>query len=374
MIDKTMSRAATDLPDDPDELRRFAAALAAEVHAKTLLIEKLKMQLAVLRRARFGRSSEKLDREIEQLELLIGDIEENEAQRQTQAEALSNETPSSAPKKKPSVRAPLPDHLPLETIVHEAPCVCPTCGGTKFGRIGADEREVLEYVPAHFKRVLHVRPKMSCRICETIVQAPMPTLPIEKGRPGPALLAHVLVSKYRDHLPLHRQSDIYAREGVTIDRSVMAGWVGHVAALLEPLAERIARHVRAGSAIHADDTPVPVLDPGRGRTKTGRLWTAVRDERPYGSTPPPAAFYLYSPDRKAEHARALLKDCRGHLHADGYAGFGALYEADPKSGAPAPLKEVACWAHVRRKIYDVHVETKRNRCFQAASLRAMGVA
>ena len=134
-------------------------------------------------------------------------------------------------------------------------------------------------------------------------------------------------------------------EGVKIDRSVMAGWVGHMAALLEPLAERIARHVRAGSAIHADDTPVPVLDPGRGRTKTGRLWTAVRDERPYGSTAPPAAFYLYSPDRKAEHARALLKDCRGHLHADGYAGFGGLYEADPKTGAPAPLTEVACWAH-----------------------------
>ena len=138
----------------------------------------------------------------------------------------------------------------------------------------------------------------------------------------------------------------------------MAGWVGHMAALLEPLAERIARHVRAGSAIHADDTTVPVLDPGRGRTKTGRLWTAVRDERPYGSTAPPAAFYLYSADRKAEHAHALLKDCRGHLHADGYTGFGGLYEADPKTGAPAPFKEVACWAHARRKIYDVHVETK----------------
>jgi transposase len=144
------------------------------------------------------------------------------------------------------------------------------CGGRKFGRIDADEREVLEYVPSHFKRVLHVRPKMSCRICETIVQAPMPTLPIEKGRPGPALLAHVIVSKYCDHLPLHRQSDIYARSGVEIDRSVMAGWVGHMAALLEPLSERIARHVRAGGAIHADDTPVPVLDPGRGRTKTGQ--------------------------------------------------------------------------------------------------------
>nr|CCD31983.1 Transposase and inactivated derivative [Methylocystis sp. SC2]CCD32008.1 Transposase and inactivated derivative [Methylocystis sp. SC2] len=369
MIDKIMSRAAADLPEDPAELRRFVAALAAEVHAKTLLIEKLKMQLAILRRARFGRSSEKLNRDIEQLELLIGDIEEGDAEQQARAEA-SDSGALSTPPKKPSVRTPLPDHLALETIVHDAPCVCPTCGGTKFGRIGADEREILEYVPSHFKRVRHVREKMSCRACETIVQAPMPTLPIEKGRPGPALLAHVIVSKYCDHLPLHRQSDIYAREGVTIDRSVMAGWVGHMAALLEPLAERIARHVRAGSAIHADDTTVPVLDPGRGRTKTGRLWTAVRDERPYGSTAPPAAFYLYSADRKAERAHALLKDCRGHLHADGYAGFGGLYEADPKTGAPAPLIEVACWAHARRKIYDVHVETKSPAAAQALEMIA----
>ena len=354
-----MSRFAADLPEDPAELRRFAAALATEVHAKTLLIEKLRMQLSILRRARFGRSSEKLDREIEQLELVLGDIEESEAERQARTEAADGEASSiSLPSKKPSVRKPLPDHLPLETVLHEAPCVCPTCGGTKFGRIGADERMVLEYVPSHFKRVLHVRPKMSCRACETVVQAPMPTLPIEKGRPGPALLAHVLVSKYCDHLPLYRQADIYGRSGVEIDRSVMAGWVGHMAALLEPLAERIARHVRAGAALHADDTPVPVLDPGRGRTKTGRLWTAVRDESPYGSTAPPAAFYLYSPDRKAERAHALLKGCRGHLHADAYAGFAGLYEADPLTGAPAPLTEVACWAHARRKIYDIHVETK----------------
>ena len=324
-----MSRSAADLPEDPAELRRFAAALAAEVHSKTLLIEKLRMQLSILRRARFGRSSEKLDREIEQLELLLGDIEESDAERQARTEASDGEASSTLPSKKPSVRKPLPDHLPLETVMHEAPCVCPTCGATKFGRIGADERTVLEYVPSHFKRVLHVRPKMSCRACETVVQAPMPTLPIEKGRPGPALLAHVLVSKYCDHLPLHRQADIYGRSGVEIDRSVMAGWVGHMAALLEPLAERIARHVRAGAALHADDTPVPVLDPGRGRTKTGRLWTAVRDESPYGSTAPPAAFYLYSPDRRAERAHALLKGCRGHLHADAYAGFAGLYEADP---------------------------------------------
>jgi transposase len=370
-----MSRAAADLPDDPAELRRFASALATEVHAKTLLIEKLKMQLSILRRSRFGRSSERLEHDIEQLELLISDQEESVAGRHAHVpRILQNEVPEGAAaplaSRKPSVRAPLPAHLPVEKIEHDAPKICPGCGGSKFGRIGADEREVLEYVPSHFKRVLHVRPKMSCRACETIVQAPMPTLPIEKGRPGPALLAHVIVAKYCDHLPLHRQSDIYAREGVGIDRSVMAGWVGHMAVLLEPLGERIARHVRAGSAIHADDTPVPVLDPGRGRTKTGRLWAAVRDERPYGSTAPPAAFYLYSPDRKAEHAKALLEGCRGFLHADGYAGFGNLYQSNPETGASAPLMEVACWAHARRKLYDVHVATKSLAAAQALEMIA----
>jgi transposase len=167
-----MSRSAADLPEDPAELRRFAAALAAEVHAKTLLIEKLRMQLSILRRARFGRSSEKLDREIEQLELLLGEIEENDAERQARTEASDDQASSTLPSKKPSVRKPLPDHLPLETVMHEAPCICPTCGATKFGRIGVDERMILEYVPSHFKRVLHVRPKMSCRACEWKSTAP----------------------------------------------------------------------------------------------------------------------------------------------------------------------------------------------------------
>jgi transposase len=370
VVGVVMSPSTPDSPRDPDDLRRLAddlrrdvAWLRAEVHAKALLIEKLRAELAVLRRARYGRKSEKLDAQVEQLELMIDELEEGAAEtlaRSGVAEpdaAEATETgASSSKKRKPSTRAPLPDHLPAETIVHEAPCVCPTCGGDKFGRIGADEREVLEYVPSHFKRVVHVRPKMSCRACETVVQAPMPTLPIEKGRPGPALLAHVVVSKFCDHLPLHRQADIYARSGVEIDRSVMAGWIGRLAGLLEPLSESIERHVRAGLALHADDTPVPVLDPGRGKTKTGRLWTAVRDERPFGSTAPPAAFYRYSPDRKAEHAHALLAGCRGFLHADGYAGFADLYAPDAKSGVPR-LTEVACWAHARRKIYDVHVET-----------------
>ena len=362
-----MSLSTADLPRDPDDLRRVAgdlqrdvATLSAEIYAKTLLIEKLKMQLAVLRRARFGRSSERLDQAVEQLELLIGDIEESEAESEARAEtAEKNETfapPSPKRNRQPSGRAPLPDHLPQEVVTHEPDCVCPACGGEKFSKIGTDKREVLEYVPSYFKRVLHIRPKMSCRACETIVQAPMPSLPIERGRPGPALLAHVLMSKFGDHQPLHRQADIYARSGVDIDRSTMAGWIGHMAALLDPLGEAIGRHVRAGSAIHADDTPVPVLDPGRGKTKTGRLWVAVRDERPFGSTAPPAAFYLYSSDRKAGHARSLLKACHGFLHADGYAGFADLYQPVPKTGV-AKLVEVACWAHARRKLYDVHVAT-----------------
>jgi transposase len=364
-----MSLAMASLPSDPDELRAFAAMLqaaleeqeltlaasAAEIHAKALHIEKLKMQLAVLRRARFGRSSEKLDRSIEQLELQISEIEEGQAETEARTEATVDPAlPAAGRRRMPGTRKPLPDHLPREDVVHAPACACPGCGGTVFSRIGQDEREVLEYVPSFFKRVVHIRPKLSCRACETIVQAPMPSLPIERGRPGPALLAHVLVSKYCDHLPLHRQSDIYTRAGVEIDRSVMADWVGRMAFLLAPLVEAIGRHVRAGPTLHADDTPVPVLAPGLGQTKTGRLWVAVRDERTWASTAPPAAFYHYSPDRRGEHAKALLDTCRGFLHADAYSGFGALYKPKPTGTAPR-LVEVACWAHARRYLYEIHV-------------------
>ena len=181
-------------------------------------------------------------------------------------------------------------------------------------------------------------------------QSPMPSLPIERGRPGAGLIAHVLVAKYCDHLPLYRQSEIYGRDGVDLDRSTLADWVGGAAFLLVPLAEAIARHAREGTTLHADDTPVPVLDPGRGKTKTGRLWVLVRDERPWGSTSPPAAWYRYAPDRKAEQAEVLLRGCRGFLHADAYAGFKTLY-------TPDRLTEVACWAHARRKIYEAHAAT-----------------
>lgn len=225
-----------------------------------------------------------------------------------------------------------------------------------FSRMGQDEREVLEYVPSSFKVIRHVRPKLSCRACETVVQQPMPALPIERGRPGPGLIAHVLVSKYCDHLPLHRQAAIYGREGVDLDRSTLADWVGQATFLLSPLAEAIGRHVRAGAALHADDTTVPVLAPGLGKTKTGRLWVLVRDERPWDSDVPPAAFYRYSADRCGIHAQALLGTCRGFLHADGYAGFDALYQPTTPAG-DAPLVEVSCWSHARRKFYDVHHAT-----------------
>ena len=365
-----MSLASQDLPSDADALRALAAALQAqlaekdlaiaardaEIHAKTLHIEKLKAQLAVLRRARFGRSSEKLDQAIEQLELLIGELEEGEALTRSRAVPVGPSSERSPKPARAGGRQRLPEHLPRETVSHPAPRTCPGCGGTKLSMLGEDVSEVLEYVPSYFKVVRHVRPRMSCRACETISQAPVPSLPIERGLPGPALLAHVLIAKYCDHLPLHRQSVIYARAGVELDRSTLADWVGSAVFLLLALAEAIGRHARAGPVLHADDTPVPVLDPGRGKTKTGRLWVLVRDERAWGSTAPPAAFYRYSPDRKGEHAEVLLGSCRGFLHADAYAGFGGLYAPDPATGQ-ARLVEVACWSHARRKLYDVHQAT-----------------
>ena len=342
------------------ERERAIAARDAELYAKTVQIEHLKAQLAVLRRARFGRSSEKLDREIEQLEFLLGDLEEGLAESAARVEQTKSEAPTTTRAKpagrKPGGRKPLPTHLPRERLVHQPPAACTCCGGTVLRRIADDVTEVLEYVPSSFKVIEHVRPKLSCRACETIMQAPLPSLPIERGRPGPGLLAHVIVAKYADAQPLHRQSVIYARDGVDLDRSTLADWVGSMAGLTRPLSDAIGRHVCAGAVLHADDTTVPVLEPGRGRTRTGRLWTAVRDERPFAGTAPPAAFYRYSADRKAEHVEALLGSCRGFLHADGYGGFNSLYQPDPKTGVPR-LTEVACWAHARRKLYDVHQNT-----------------
>jgi transposase len=216
-----------------------------------------------------------------------------------------------------------------------------------LSKLGEDVSEMLEYVPASFFVVRHVRPKLSCTKCDHIVQAAAPTRPIERGVAGPGLLAHVLVSKYADHLPLYRQSEIYARYGVELERSTLADWVGGTSELLDPLVETLRRYVMAAGKVHADDTPVPVLAPGNGKTKTGRLWTYVRDDRPAGDTAAPAVWFAYSPDRKGEHPEQHLRQFRGALQADAYAGFNQLYKEDGR------IQEVACWAHVRRKFYDL---------------------
>ena len=202
-------------------------------------------------------------------------------------------------------------------------------------------------MPGRFVVNRITRPRLACSGCERFVQAPLPSRPIERGRPGPGLLAHVLVSKYGDHLPLYRQSTIYARDGLDLDRSTLADWVGRSTALLEPLAAAIGRHALGGEALFADDTPVAMLAPGRGRTTTARMWVYVRDERPWGGPAPPAAWYQFSPDRRGEHPQRHLKTFAGWMHADDYAGFGELYRKDA-------VREVACLAHVRRKFVDVH--------------------
>jgi len=207
--------------------------------------------------------------------------------------------------------------------------------------------EELEYVPGRFIVNRIVRARLTCSCCERFIQSPLPSRPIERGRPGPGLLAHVLVSKYADHLPLYRQSQIFDHEGLDLDRSTLADWVGKTTALLEPLADAIGRHVLSAEAIFADDTPVSMLAPGTGKTQTARLWTYARDERPWGGDAPPAAWYRFSGDRKGQHPKDHLARFRGWMHADGYAGFEELY----RSGA---IREVACMAHVRRKFVDIY--------------------
>jgi transposase len=351
-----MSLAHADLPADLEALRVFALACQAElkvaeasVQLRALEIEKLRLQIAKLRRMQFGRSSERVTRQIEQLELQLEELETDGAVRVEEVGRKPADCQPSRPK-----RQPLPDHLPRQEIVHlpegEEACVCPDCGGG-MAQLGEDITEVLDYVPGRFQVIRHVRPKYACKACDTITQAPAPALPTPRGRATPAMLAHLLVSKYCDHLPLYRQSEIYAREGMDLDRSTLCDWVGQAAWLLQPIVDGIRRHVFAAEKIHGDDTPVPVLSPGLGRTKTGRLWVYVRDDRSSCGTAPPAAVYFFSPDRSAQHPAKHMASFTGFLQADAYAGYEALYS--PARTKPGPIIEVACWAHCRRKIFDV---------------------
>jgi transposase len=341
-----MVAARTTLPDlnplDANTLRAMIVAQHEQLLSHRTEIEHLTLLIAKLQRMQFGRRSEKVERQIEQLELKL---EELEANRSEQAPPLEQPSPTPRTASKPA-RRPLPPHLPRELKTHEPEqqC-CPECGGT-LSKLGEDISEMLEYIPESFKVIRHVRPKLSCTACDVIVQAPAPSRPIERGIAGPALLAHVLTSKYCDHLPLHRQNAIYARQGVDLEDSTLADWVGASSRLVQPLVEALRRYVLGGNKLHADDTPVPVLAPGNGKTKTGRLWTYVRDDRPAGDTSAPAVWFSYSPDRKGEHPQQHLRDFTGTLQADAYAGFNQLYEN-------GRIQEAACWAHVRRKFYEL---------------------
>jgi len=255
-------------------------------------------------------------------------------------------SPAKEAKTRPE-RKPLPEHLDREVVTHvPGRDCCPDCG-SQLRHFGDDVSEQLEYIPDSFKVIRHVRPKFSCTGCDRVVEAPAPSRPIERGLAGPGLLAHVIVSKFADHLPLYRQSEIYGRQGVEISRSTLAGWVGGASDLLSPLVDAIQKHVLGGRKLHADDTPIPVLSPGSGKTKTGRLWTYVRDDRPAGEDTAPAVWFAYSEDRKGEHPRQHLKNFQGALQADGYAGFHHLYGNH--------IYEAACWAHARRKFHEIHV-------------------
>ena len=309
-------------------------------------IEHLKLLLAKLHRMQFGRKSEKLERQIEQLELRLEELESKRSENELHAPEPAPVNAASIPTAAKSTRRALPDHLPRQTRRHEPKeTVCPQCQG-ELRKLGEDVCEMLEYVPASFVVIRHVRPKLSCSKCDCIVQAEAPSRPIERGVAGPGLLAHVLVSKYCDHQPLYRQSEMYARQDVELERSTLADWVGGTSRLLAPLVEALRRYVIAAGKLHADDTPVPVLAPGNGKTKTGRLWTYVRDDRPAGDNASPAVWFAYSPDRKGEHPEQHLEKFRGTLQADAYAGFNQLYEN-------GHIHQAACWAHVRRKFYDL---------------------
>jgi transposase len=338
------------LPDDP-------VALKALLAAREVLISHLIEEIMRLKRWRFGRSAEKIDERICP-QLPFQDLPEPASvtpnvtiaadrvvpSKDSTDEALKSSTERIASRR--TARA-LPAHLPRRTVLH-APksCECPECGSL-LRRLGEDVSEMLDYVPGYFQVIRHVRLKLSCARCSKVVQEPAPSRPIDRGLPTAGLLAQVLVAKYADHCPLYRQAGIYRRAGLELDRATLASWVGEASDLLDPLVSCLGRHVLLSEKIHADDTPVPVLDPGRGRTKTGRLWTYVRDDRPGAGPDPPAVWYRYSPDRKGEHPREHLSSFRGILQADGYAGFTQLYE-------DGRILEAACWAHARRKYYDLY--------------------
>jgi transposase len=350
---------------DYETLLQDVRELRVQLAHKTTLVESLTAEVLRLRRWTFGRSAEKVDLAIAPELPLDG-----AATAPTEDAAAATPTLPSAPPRLSAVdtapgrsgarRAPrdLPAELPRVIQVHApSSCECPDCGAA-MRRLGEDTSEQLDYVPGYFQVIRHVRPKLACGVCARIVQAAAPSRPIERGLPTAALLAQVIGAKYADHCPLYRQEGIYRRAGIELPRATLASWVGETAKLLDPLVAALERYVLNAVKLHADDTPVPVLEPGKGRTRTARLWAYVRDDRPAAGPDPPAVVYRYSPDRRGEHPQTHLATFRGTLQADGYGGFTALYGTER-------VREAACWAHARRKYYDVYVAERSPAAYEA---------
>ena len=359
-----MDTALEALPDDVEALkaallimrqeldvaRADAAAAKAQVSDDQALIAHLKLQIAKLKRERFGTSSERTSRLLDQLELQLEELEASATEDELAAEqaaARATTTVKTFTRKKPS-RQPFPEHLPRERVVIEAPKTCACCGGARLTKLGEDVTETLEVIPRQWKVIQTVREKVSCRDCETIAQAPAPFHVLPRGWAGPSLLAMIIFEKFGAHQPLNRQAERYARGGVPLSLSTLADQVGGVATVLAPLVERIEAHVLAAERLHGDDTTVPVL--AKGQTDVGRLWTYVRDDAPFSGAGPPAAIFHYSRDRKGVHPQNHLKTWSGILQADAYGGYAELYKPDR---SPGLIVEAGCWAHARRKFFEL---------------------
>jgi transposase len=342
------------LPDDIDTLKHLVRArdaelaqVRAEASSTQALIAHLRLAIEKMRRELYGPRSERKARLLDQMELQLEELEATAAEDELAAEnAAARNTEVRAFTRRKPARKPFPAHLPRERIVVSGPTECACCGSTRLAKLGEDVTETLEVVPRQWKVVQYVREKFTCRACEAISQPPAPFHVLPRGLAGPSLLAMILFEKYGQHQPLNRQADRYVREGIDLSLSTLADQVGGCSAVLHPLYELVRAHVFAGSRVHADETPVPVL--AKIQTRKGRLWTYVRNDRPFGGRDPPAAVFFYSRDRAGEHCERHLQGFAGLLQADAYAGFNRLYEADRKDG---PITEAACWAHSRRKFF-----------------------
>jgi transposase len=362
-----VARAGEELPDGEDALRTALIEARTKLAGAQALIEQLQLTIAKMKREQFGPRSERSQRLLDQLELQLEELAATAGEDEVKTEQAR--VPIAGFTRRPARRRNFPAHLPRQRIVYPAPTACPCCGGTKLSKIGEDVTETLDVEPRRWFVTEHVREKFSCRACETIAQPPAPFHVIARGYAGPSLLAMILVAKYANHQPLNRQSEQYDREGIELPLATMADHVGACAAALLPLHELIKTHVLAAERVHGDDTTVPVL--AKVRTRTGRLWAYVRDDEPFGGQDPPAAVYFYSPDRTAIHPERHLDGYSGILQADAYAGFNTLYQPDRVGG---PITEAACWAHARRKFFELADVASKARNKSTAALSPMAMA